>query len=61
MFMRSVVPDTAQVEVTTGSMRGAGTDARVGIVLYGKHGDTGERFLDKSLTNRSVPELWVGG
>jgi hypothetical protein len=39
---------TFRVAVTTSDVRGAGTDANVGIVLYGEKGDTGERRLESS-------------
>jgi len=40
-----------RVIVKTGNLKGAGTDARVGVVLYGDKGDSGDRFLDHSLTH----------
>ena len=52
LIIHMLVFPQQQVDVTTGAMRGSGTDARVGIILYGKDGDSGERFLDHSLTHR---------
>uniref|UniRef100_M3ZSE1 Lipoxygenase homology PLAT domains 1 n=1 Tax=Xiphophorus maculatus TaxID=8083 RepID=M3ZSE1_XIPMA len=37
-----------EVYVYTGTMWGAGTDAKVYITIYGESGDTGERWLRKS-------------
>ncbi|KAF6256823.1 hypothetical protein COO60DRAFT_1640423 [Scenedesmus sp. NREL 46B-D3] len=39
---------TFRVAVTTSNVRGAGTDANVGVVLYGEKGETGERKLESS-------------
>ena len=39
--------------VHTGDKRGAGTDADVFMAIYGEQGDTGERPLLKSATNRN--------
>ncbi|CAH7088136.1 Loxhd1 [Phodopus roborovskii] len=36
------------VQIFTGNVPGAGTDARVYITIYGDLGDTGERYLGKS-------------
>ncbi|XP_066103487.1 lipoxygenase homology domain-containing protein 1 isoform X1 [Saccopteryx bilineata] len=36
------------VQITTGNVPGAGTDAKVYITIYGDLGDTGERYLGKS-------------
>ncbi|XP_032326338.1 LOW QUALITY PROTEIN: lipoxygenase homology domain-containing protein 1 [Camelus ferus] len=36
------------VQIFTGNVPGAGTDARVYITIYGDLGDTGERYLSKS-------------
>ena len=41
------------VEVTTGKKMGAGTDANVFLNIFGDYGDTGDRFLEKSSTNRN--------
>lgn len=41
-----------KVHVHTGDIRKAGTDANVFITLYGENGDSGERQLMKSETNR---------
>ena len=41
-----------KVEVHTGSKSGAGTNADVFINLFGEFGDTGERWLRKSETNK---------
>lgn len=40
--------NTYEVCVFTGNMLGAGADANVFINIYGKNGDTGERFLSNS-------------
>lgn len=37
----------------TGDERGAGTDANVFLMIYGDQGDTGERQLSKSATNKN--------
>ncbi len=39
------------VEVVTGDVRGAGTDANVFITILGDQGDSGERKLHKSETH----------
>ena len=36
------------VQIFTGNVPGAGTDAKVYITIYGDLGDTGERYLGKS-------------
>ena len=36
---------TYDVHVTTGDVRGGGTDANVFIVLYGDHSDTGRFYV----------------
>lgn len=41
------------VRVVTGNVGGAGTDANIYLTLYGADGDTGERWLRKSDTNRN--------
>ena len=41
------------VSVHTGSRRGAGTDANVFLNIFGEQGDTGERPLKQSKTNRN--------
>ena len=33
--------------MVTGNVRGAGTDANVCVILYGTHGDTGNRKLQQ--------------
>jgi hypothetical protein len=40
-----------KVEVKTGDIRGAGTDANVFLQLFGEHGDTGEQKLESSGNN----------
>ena len=40
------------VEVFTGDISGAGTDANVFLNIFGDRGDTGERKLHKSETNK---------
>lgn len=40
------------VEVYTGDVSGGGTDANVFLIIYGDKGDTGERKLHQSETNR---------
>ena len=42
-----------QVAVHTGKKRGAGTDADVFLCIYGEQGDTGDRPLLKSRTNKN--------
>ncbi|XP_072290031.1 lipoxygenase homology domain-containing protein 1 [Eucyclogobius newberryi] len=42
-----------KVSVRTGDMFGAGTDANVFLTIYGDLGDTGERKLAKSETNKN--------
>lgn len=42
---------TYTVEVLTGSVKSAGTDANVHIMIVGEHGDTGDRPLKKSLNH----------
>ena len=37
-----------EIHVFTGSLWGAGTDAKVYITIYGEVGDTGDRYLRKS-------------
>ncbi len=44
-------PTNYKVTVYTSDLRGAGTDSDVFIVVYGEHGDTGERLLDNSTNN----------
>ena len=41
------------VNVHTGNKMGAGTDADVFLNIFGSQGDTGERFLTNSSTNRN--------
>jgi hypothetical protein len=41
------------IETHTGTKRGAGTDADVFCNIFGDYGDTGERQLENSVTNRS--------
>lgn len=43
---------TYVITVTTGDIKGAGTDANVFATVFGEHGDTGERKLAKSSTHR---------
>ena len=43
---------TYNVNVYTGDVRGAGTDANVFIVLYGENDDSGPLALKTSKTNR---------
>ena len=40
------------VNVVTGDVRGAGTDANVFLIIFGDRGDSGERKLVKSETHR---------
>ena len=42
-----------RVFVHTGDKRGAGTNANVFMCLFGELGDTGERPLEESKTNRN--------
>ena len=46
------------VQVYTGDVKKAGTDANVSITIYGERGDTGSRKLIKSNTNLNK---WEGG
>ena len=41
------------MSVYTGDKRGAGTDADVFVNIFGERGDTGERPLRQSKTNRN--------
>ena len=41
------------VKVYTGKKSGAGTDADVFLNIFGSQGDTGERFLMRSSTNKN--------
>ncbi len=41
------------VKVHTGKKQGAGTDANVFLNIFGGQGDTGERFLTKSASNKN--------
>ena len=43
---------TYTVEVFTGDIKGGGTDANVFISIFGDKGDSGERALRNSETNR---------
>lgn len=47
------IAHTYTVSVMTGDVYGAGTDANVFLTIYGDLGDTGERKLSKSETNRN--------
>ncbi|XP_043937953.1 lipoxygenase homology domain-containing protein 1 isoform X2 [Protopterus annectens] len=56
--IESIVEDplethTYKVSVYTGDVSGAGTDANVFLTIYGDLGDTGERKLSKSETNKN--------
>lgn len=44
---------TYKVSVRTGDMYKGGTDANVFLTIYGDLGDTGERKLSKSETNKN--------
>ncbi|KAJ8405697.1 hypothetical protein AAFF_G00316770 [Aldrovandia affinis] len=44
---------TYKVSIMTGDVFGAGTDANVFLTIYGNLGDTGERKLSKSETNKN--------
>lgn len=51
--VRKVLPIVEYtVEVQTGKKMGAGTDANVFLNIFGEYGDTGQRVLSKSKTNR---------
>lgn len=39
------------MEVKTGDVRGAGTDANVFLQIFGEHGDTGDKKLESSGNN----------
>eukprot|EP00049_Salpingoeca_infusionum_P008102 m.131391 g.131391 ORF g.131391 m.131391 type:complete len:2461 (+) comp13915_c0_seq1:231-7613(+) len=43
-------PVLYEVCVKTGNVRGAGTDSRIKVIIYGANGDSGERELAKSKT-----------
>ena len=45
-----------EIDVKTGGVSGAGTDANVFIVIYGEYGDTGKIALKKSRTNKNAFE-----
>lgn len=49
----SITAHMYKVSVRTGDMYGAGTDANVFLTIYGDLGDTGERKLAKSETNKN--------
>lgn len=53
MINFSATAHTYNVSVITGDVYGAGTDANVFLTIYGDLGDTGERKLSKSETNRN--------
>ncbi len=54
------------VDVHTGDVRGAGTDANVFLTIFGDKGDSGERKLHKSETHSNkfergqVISAWLG-
>lgn len=52
-FLLFSLVHTYEVSVKTGEMYGAGTDANVFLTIYGELGDTGERKLSKSETNKN--------
>lgn len=41
------------MSIITGDKRGAGTDANVFVNIFGERGDTGDRSMSKSSTNRN--------
>jgi len=41
---------TYKVSITTGKVRGAGTDSNVFVILYGENGDSGRNQLDAPIT-----------
>ena len=50
---RCVAAKKYTVNVVTGDVSRAGTDANVFLTIFGDKGDTGERQLEKSETNRN--------
>ncbi len=44
------------ISITTSDIRGAGTNAKVYITLFGEHGDSGELYLRDSKTNKNTFE-----
>jgi len=51
---------TYHVEVYTGNLPDAGTDANVHLMLVGERGDTGHRRLLKSLSNNLSRPFQLG-
>lgn len=51
--LSSITAHTYKVSVRTGDMYGAGTDANVFLTICGDLGDTGERKLARSETNKN--------
>lgn len=51
-FILCLAAKTYVVEVFTGDVSGGGTDANVFITIFGDKGDSGERKLHKSETNK---------
>ena len=47
-----IVATSYKISVKTSDVRGAGTDAKVFIQLFGEAGDTGELELNRSETNK---------
>lgn len=48
------MPDTVyKIKVKTSDIRGAGTNARVFLLLFGMDGDSGEISLTKPISNNS--------
>ena len=41
------------MSVYTGDKRGAGTDANIFLNIFGELGDTGDRLLEESKTNKN--------
>ena len=46
-----IAENSYRIHVFTGDVSNAGTNSNVFICLYGEHGDTGERKLEKSETH----------
>ncbi|KAI4894673.1 hypothetical protein NFI96_015585 [Prochilodus magdalenae] len=49
--VRSLVPVKYEIIISTGDVKGAGTDANVYITIYGVNGDSGKRALKQKFRN----------
>ena len=52
MLIANISDKKYTVNVKTGDVSGAGTDANVFLIIFGDFGDSGERKLHKSETHR---------